>query len=111
VLPSGWKDSDVVGGELPVGRHDREALELCLRNEHPVEGVLVMKRQRSGGDIETAQSTFDRRLPDRHRADKHVVCGSHELVARFLAEAAWLPERQQQRVRVEKKPQGSRLSV
>jgi hypothetical protein len=42
---SGLDDLDVVGGELPVRREDGQLLELCLRDEKPVERIPVVRRQ------------------------------------------------------------------
>ena len=31
---------------MPVSRQDREVLDLCLRDEHPIERVSVVRRHR-----------------------------------------------------------------
>jgi hypothetical protein len=49
-LPSGGKEGDVVGGETAIARDNRQALELGLGDQHPVEGVPVVERQVACGE-------------------------------------------------------------
>jgi hypothetical protein len=47
-MPSGSKDRHPVVTEAGVARHDREALDLGLGDEHPIERVAMMRWERSG---------------------------------------------------------------
>lgn len=89
-------------------RHDRQAFDLSLRDQHAVEGIAMMWRQRrqplcvlecyrkrlKAADLhaerkrdleaEPAQSDLDRRLPGRRQADVNRFSGA-DFVAGALA--------------------------
>ena len=47
---SGRKEGDSIGTKRRVPGDDRQALDLSLGDQHPVEGVFVMAGQGGGGE-------------------------------------------------------------
>ena len=76
-MSSRFDDWDVVSLEPPIPRNQGEFLELCLRDQQAVEGVVVVSRQVldsqrvRGGDVERGEAVAFQAL--------FVVAGGFEL--------------------------------
>lgn len=131
---SGGERLDVVERDLRVACHDREAFELGLRHEQPVERIPVVR-----GQLTNPKSVLDRycerrepllaelideigrhaELPNRHfhaqlqrrnGTDENGIAWVFERGACFGSELAGTLERPQQRVCIEEEPQASSSS-
>jgi hypothetical protein len=131
----GGQDVDLVWGEGLIARHDDRLEAHGLGNEHPIEGVTVMKWQprssvgvsegyrqslESGcldradqvvGSTELAQPALDADLPDRRRGHEDVGRGIRDRVARRRGQPGVVGEPPEEGIRVEQQDHRSNDSM
>ena len=44
-LRAHWQEIDIVGTKVPIHSGERQSLDLCLSNQHSVEGIPVVPRK------------------------------------------------------------------